>query len=180
MTSSARTRIDSGTVRQSALAVLRLMTRLEPGRPLDRQIGRFRAFQDLVDEYRRPTRIICRAGEITHQPALPDKERMLRDGRQTILKSELGGMLARQRPLYDQTIDLLGGDLWESSLKLGGCGDDKLFDRDPPGFSGRSELSEKRISVRTGFGQRGEPLCSGHRLDQEFDLLSGRVESERA
>jgi hypothetical protein len=49
MTSSARTRIDGGTVRPSALAVLRFTTSSNFGRLLDGQIGRLGALKNPTD-----------------------------------------------------------------------------------------------------------------------------------
>ena len=49
ITSSARASSDGGTVRPSALAVLRLIDQLVLGRRLHRQVGRLLALEDAID-----------------------------------------------------------------------------------------------------------------------------------
>ena len=62
MTSSARARIDGGTVRPSALAGLEVDDQFEPGRLLDRRLGGFGSFEDLVDKGSGALEILSKPG----------------------------------------------------------------------------------------------------------------------
>ena len=67
ITSSARARIDGGTVRPSIFAVFGFDDQLELRRLLDREIGRFGAPQDLVDVVSREPKHIGEIRAIRHQ-----------------------------------------------------------------------------------------------------------------
>ena len=73
ITSSARASTDGGTVRPSALAVLRLITSLVLGRRLHRQVGRLLAFEDAVDVAGRSPELVDPIGPIGDQAASGDE-----------------------------------------------------------------------------------------------------------
>ena len=96
ITWSARVSSVGGSVRPSALAVLRLTTKMELGRELNRQIGRLAALEDLVDEARGLAihRQLVRG--IRHQASGHGKIRVRRESGQAMLERRIGETLVRK------------------------------------------------------------------------------------
>ena len=74
ITSSARASTIGGTSRPSALAVLRLITRLVLGRRLHRQVGRLLALEDAIDVAGRAPVLVDQIRPIGDQAAGGDEE----------------------------------------------------------------------------------------------------------
>ena len=74
ITSSARASSDGGTLRPSALAVLRLIDQLVLGRRLHRQVGRLLALEDAIDVAGRAAVLVDQIGAIGNQAAAGDEE----------------------------------------------------------------------------------------------------------
>ena len=74
ITSSARASSVGGTVRPSALAVLRLIDQLVLGRRLHRQVGRLLALEDAIDVAGRAPELVDQIGPIGDQAAVGDEE----------------------------------------------------------------------------------------------------------
>ena len=69
ITSSARPSSIAGISRPSAFAVLRLMTQLEFGRLVKRDISRIRTFENFIDEVGEAAKNVRKVDRISHQPA---------------------------------------------------------------------------------------------------------------
>src|SRR6266404_5781343 len=75
ITSSARSSRDCGILRPSVLAVLTLMTSSNLCRLLNRQIGGFRAFENLVHVLCSPAVQVCEVGAVRHETTGVRKDR---------------------------------------------------------------------------------------------------------
>ena len=73
ITSSARASTVAGTSRPSALAVLRLIDQLVPGRRLHRQVGRLLALEDAIDVAGRAPVLVDEISPIGDQAAAGDE-----------------------------------------------------------------------------------------------------------
>jgi hypothetical protein len=83
MTSVARSRIDGGTARPSALAVLRF-TAISNGGKLHREIARLLAEQDAIHIGGGATKVVYRLGSVGEQTAVFDKVKCVIDRRYVV------------------------------------------------------------------------------------------------
>ena len=103
ITSSARASGAGGTVRPSALAVFEIDDQLERRWLFDRQVHRFRAFQDLLDVSNRASRYMGKAWAIADKASALHIHAARKNGGETMLNGELSDL--RLTSAYNGVLD---------------------------------------------------------------------------